>query len=387
MIRIHRYIGLFLGLWLTLIGLSGSILVFYKEIDSTLNASLIRVDHATPRPDVDMLIGKVRAKFPDRAVLFYERYGLSDRESYPFVLSKRLPMTKAGPDSSAIFDQTGAADLEVFVDPRDGTILGARRYETVLRLIHSFHEQLLIPKPGQMIVAFLGLTTILSVIAGVVLWWRQSRTRLKRALRIDFSSPTPKLVRDIHMVAGIYVALFLLIQATSGSLINTYFPLSQWVSSKFAPAMPMPAKNAAPPAPMPMLPPITANRARDIGVAVHPASDAVQIVFPLPNNPTYSVRIFPRDQAVTRHLRQTMMTASGQTLFVFDPDTIPLPGRVFMAFTIWIHNGQFWGPAGRVIVLLTGIVLTTMFPTGLYMWLRRRKFQNKARRRPTVASV
>jgi uncharacterized iron-regulated membrane protein len=248
---------------------------------------------------------------------------------------------------------------------------------TVLRTIHSFHEELLTPKPGQIIVAFLGLTTVISIIAGVVLWWRQSKRRLGRALKIDVSVPTPRLMRDIHMVAGIYVSLFLLVQATSGSLINTYFPMMQWATKTFGapPKMfPMPPAPATPP------PPITANEARDIGVSAHENSDAVQIVFPIPNNPTYSVRIYPRDESRTRHLRQTMITATGKKLFVFDPETIPMPNRVFMAYTIWIHNGQFWGPVGRIIVLLTGLTLTTMFPTGLYMWLRRRKSKKNVAR-------
>jgi uncharacterized iron-regulated membrane protein len=372
----HRYVGLILGIWLTLMGLSGSILVYYKEIDAALNPGLMHVDHRTAKPDVDMLLGKVRAKYPDRQVLYYERSGDSDLESYPFMLSKKLAMTPAGPDASGIMMQEGSADLEVFVDPADGKILGDRPYHTVLRTIHSLHEELLTPKPGQIIVALLGLTTVLSVIAGVVVWWRQSRRRLGKALKIDFSSPTPKLVRDTHTVMGIYVAVFLLVQATSGSLINTYFPLSMWISSTFGPAKPpmkMPPMPVGPPPPT-----ITANAARDVGVSAHPNSDAVQIVFPIPNNPTYSVRIFPRDESRTRHLRQTMLTATGMKLFTFDPDTIPMPSRIFMAYSIWLHNGQFWGFPGRIVVLLTGLTLSTMFPTGLYMWLRRRK-SRKAR--------
>jgi uncharacterized iron-regulated membrane protein len=64
---------------------------------------------------------------------------------------------------------------------------------------------------------------------------------------------------------------------------------------------------------------------------------------------------------------------TGRIQFVFDPDKIPMPYRVPMAFTIWIHNGQFWGLPGRLIALMTGLTLTVLFPTGFYIWYRQRK--------------
>ena len=37
MLTIHRYVGLVLGAWLTLMGLSGAILVFSKEIEQGID--------------------------------------------------------------------------------------------------------------------------------------------------------------------------------------------------------------------------------------------------------------------------------------------------------------------------------------------------------------
>jgi uncharacterized iron-regulated membrane protein len=289
-------------------------------------------------------------------------------------------MTPKGLDMSGITDQEKASDLEVFVDPQTGAVLGERHYQTVLRTIHGLHEELLIPNPGQWIIAATGLALLVSVILGVVIWWRQSKGRIGAALTINPRSPTPRLMRELHTVIGIFAALFLCVQALSGSLIDTYFPVSHWITTKLNPPKPfkMPPKSAAPP--------ITANQARDIGVGVHPASDAIQIVFPVPMKPTYSVRTFPRDEVVSHHLRQVMVSGTGRTLFVFDPDKIPMPSRVPMAFTIWIHNGQFWGLAGRWVTFFSGLALTLMFPTGFYMWWRRQSLRNASAQRKAAAA-
>lgn len=369
----HRYVGLVLGAWLTLMGLTGLVLVFHNELDGVFNGRLARVDHLTPKPDLDRLAAIVKAKHPDRALLLMERAGVSDYESYPFILSRRLPMTATGPDLSRLGDPDEALDLEVFVDPQDGTILGQRPYHTALRTLMALHEDLLLGKRGQPIVGGLGLLAFLSVVAGVVVWFQQNGKRPAKSLKLNIRAPTPKLMRDIHMVVGVYIALFLGLQTLSGAAINNYFPVSRWVEGLFTASKPVSPFAARPPAHEG--PGIGANEARDIALAIHPASDPLYVQFPVAGRPNWSVRLFPRDQSKTRHLRQALITPTGEVVYTFDPDAIPYPGRIPMAFSIWIHNGQFWGLPGRLIVLLTGLCLTLFFPTGLYLWLRRRRMQ------------
>ena len=47
-LEVHLWLGLILGFFLALLGVTGSILVFYEEIDKALNAELFVVE-ASPR--------------------------------------------------------------------------------------------------------------------------------------------------------------------------------------------------------------------------------------------------------------------------------------------------------------------------------------------------
>jgi len=41
-----------------------------------------------------------------------------------------------------------------------------------------------------------------------------------------------------------------------------------------------------------------------------------------------------------------------------------------------VHNGEASGLPGRILVCLTGLVLPTLYVTGLLHWLKKRRTQN-----------
>jgi uncharacterized iron-regulated membrane protein len=370
----HKTVGLVLGLWLMVMGFTGTILAFHEEIDSSLNSGLIRTADVTAKPDIDAMTRVVAKAYPDRTILMVDRYGLSDHESYPFVLTAPNASFASGPPEP---------ELEVFVDPGHDTILGARHYWTVLRLIRSFHMELLKPPIGEYIVGILGLFLFSTVLAGVTLWYKESRGRIRKSLTLPaLGAPRPMFWRKLHSTGGIYIALFLAIQAASGTLAADFFPLKMWVNSRLHPA---PAFSAPPPSatPLPQMKLLTSNQVRDIAMAQHPAAMMVQMSFPSPVFPVYSVRLFPTDESKAKYTRQYMVEPhSGMIVFAFDPKKMEPVDRFFSAWMIWIHNGRFIGLPGQLLLLLIGPMLTMLFPTGVYIWWRKRS----AGRRRVVAA-
>jgi len=75
-----------------------------------------------------------------------------------------------------------------------------------------------------------------------------------------------------------------------------------------------------------------------------------------------------------RHTRQVEVSAeTGLPFMRFDPDLLTTPQAFFNMWMIWIHNGHFLGMPDRLVVLATGVILSLLFPTGLYIWFRKRK--------------
>jgi uncharacterized iron-regulated membrane protein len=63
----------------------------------------------------------------------------------------------------------------------------------------------------------------------------------------------------------------------------------------------------------------------------------------------------------------------------FDPDRQPWTDSLFGVWLIWFHNGGMLGLPGRILNIAAGLILASLFPTGLYIWWRKRA--SRVRRR------
>ena len=117
-ILIHRYIGLFVGIWMCAVGLTGTVMAYYREIDAFLNPGLFAATNSPRHPDLDAMVSTVNAAYPDRFILYLDRYFLSQDETYPFVLSEPMPVTAGGLDLAAIGNFEAAASLELAMQTR-----------------------------------------------------------------------------------------------------------------------------------------------------------------------------------------------------------------------------------------------------------------------------
>ncbi|MDX2222430.1 MAG: PepSY-associated TM helix domain-containing protein [Rhodospirillaceae bacterium] len=364
---VHRYVGLILGVWLCAVGATGAIMAYYQEIDVLLNPELFAAQDSPRHPDLDRMIGAVRVAHPDRFILYLDRYALSRDETYPFVLSARLPVIDGRLDVSRIANYDDAAELEVFVDPATAKIVGERDYWTWIKLARLFHRELLMPAKGRKFMGAMGVVLFVSSIAGAVLWWRDGRKRLKRALTVRAGAPMPRLIRDTHTVFGIYASLVIGWLSLTAALICYETPLrelSNWLMGR---------EPAAPVKVAPATDFLSMNRARDIALAEYPNSDVVLIRMAKTPDARLVFRLYPDDQPVSIYTRQVYVNAgTGDIVGRFDPDRQPWTDSLFGVWLIWFHNGGMLGTAGKALNVFAGLVLASLFPTGVYIWWRKR---------------
>jgi uncharacterized iron-regulated membrane protein len=68
---VHRYIGLFLGIWVFAVGVTGAVLAYYREIDVLLNPDLFTAVGSPRNPDLDAMVTSVQRQYPDRFILYF----------------------------------------------------------------------------------------------------------------------------------------------------------------------------------------------------------------------------------------------------------------------------------------------------------------------------
>ncbi|HXR44899.1 MAG TPA: PepSY-associated TM helix domain-containing protein, partial [Pseudolysinimonas sp.] len=169
--QIHLWTGLALGLYLVMLSLTGSVLVYRNELDAYFRTVRPVYDAKARRLTSDELRSAALRAYPGHTVT---RVG--DR------ISRRNPtieiwVERAGERKERLFNPYTGADLG------DSVTKGERSVLWLARL----HDELLFDRPGRWWNGVLSGVTCVLTVSGLVIWW-PGVTRWRRSLKIKWSS-------------------------------------------------------------------------------------------------------------------------------------------------------------------------------------------------------
>ena len=204
--KIHLWLSVPLGLVITVVCLSGAVLVFEGEITRALHPELYRVavpaDVRPLRPS--QLADRIGGQMPDS--LHLVSLQLSARSDEPCM---------------AAFRETGRKQLSV--DPYTGNVNGWTESPAFFGTVRKLHRWLLDPPPskgeksvGKAIVGVSTLALVLILVSGLILWIPRSRKALRNRLKVSYSDGRRRFWHDSHVTLGFYATLLLLVMALTG---------------------------------------------------------------------------------------------------------------------------------------------------------------------------
>ncbi|RAI59589.1 PepSY-associated TM helix domain-containing protein [Roseicella frigidaeris] len=356
-IAIHKWLGLILGTLLALIGLTGSLSVFQREIDAWANPALF-----IPGP------GPARAGAAEAlaAALAEDRSGrvsiirLPD-PVWPVIV---VNQTRRGPDGPRLWT--------VHVDPASGRVLGSRDFEASLpQQIFRLHANLLLkPLWGRLLVGSLGLLALFSIGSGLWLWW--PREGLGAAMLRLRRRPSQLLLLDLHKLVGAWLGALLVLSAATGAWLGLPGVIGPVIG------LVTPVRDAPPVAPdrFAWPPAIDASAAQARAEAALPGSEAGYLSPPHPGRNSWQVGLRPMgsDPRLRSRSLAWIDPASGAVLGLLGEGHGPLGARMHKDL-IWLHSGALFGLGGRLLALLAGLALPALWISGLLLWLRRRQLR------------
>lgn len=204
--KIHLWLSLPLGIVLTVVCLSGAVLVFEGEITRALHPELYQVAApADARPlQPSQLADRIGEQMPDS--LHLVSLQLSARSDEPCI---------------AAFRETGRKQLSV--DPYTGNVNGWVESPAFFGTVRKLHRWLLDPPPskgeksvGKAIVGVSTLGLVLILVSGLILWIPRSRKALHNRLKVSCSNGRHRFWHDCHVSLGFYATLLLLVMALTG---------------------------------------------------------------------------------------------------------------------------------------------------------------------------
>lgn len=356
--RLHLWLGLGIGLLFALLGLTGSALVYYTDIDAALHPAL----HVVGQPAADAAPPDWRSPVWDRALATGRaRWHGGAGGKWTFEVTG-----EAGAIPARYYAARGHhADRMMIWFAPDGTrIVRAEPWGGYLMSwIYQLHMQLLAGDPGSQIVGWSGVATLVLLISGILAWWPRGRWR--KALAFKRDAVPIRRMHDLHKLAGLSGSILLLILVATGVLLA----LPRVTQALVAPApVPAPKADATRGAPVTI--------ARALRVAHRALPDGRLVFFDVPNDRDVPFRMrfqvpgdpHPRFPGSYVFVDQS----SARILAVHDVRRIDLRTTI----SSWIrtlHDGTVGGPATRILAILLGLFPAFLFVTGLIHWSHRRR--------------
>ncbi|WP_226702047.1 PepSY-associated TM helix domain-containing protein [Microbulbifer elongatus] len=361
---LHKYAGLTLGLLLSLIGITGSLLVFDHALDETLAPETVTFTPSSRPATYAEVFASAQAAVPGNPLP--SRLMTQRQPGSPHVVRFPTPEGAPGP-------------IEVSVSPTDAEVLAVRGWGTpeyTMTWLYRLHYTLLAGKNGKTVVGFMGLLLMVFCITGAVLWWpKRSKTakgRWKRAFSISRSGNRFRFYFDVHKVFGIYFLPLLLLTSFSG--VTLVFPSQvETVVGALFKTEPRPA---LPPSRTDKGTPITADEAVAIGQAAFPRGVLKRIYLPRNASDSYGLTFRAEGEVWSNYGASITRVDqySGELLMTQDVTEIPL-GNKILRWQFPLHNGDALGIVGRWLILIAGLVPALLFATGSYLWWKKRRLR------------
>ena len=212
--QVHLWTGLAIGLYIVVLSVTGSVLVYRNELDRAF---------ATKRPVYDA----------DAKRLTTDEMRAAAEKAYPGWQITRIGdrITRRNP-TIEVWVERGADKKERLFNPYTGTDLGdsVTQGEYFVLWLARLHDELLFDRPGRWWNGMLSLVMTVLVVTGLVVWWPGS-SRWKRSLQIKWSSGWRRFNWDLHSALGFYLFLFMLMWGISGFYLGVPEPFSNFVDS------------------------------------------------------------------------------------------------------------------------------------------------------------
>lgn len=346
---LHRWLGLGVGLWAALVGLTGSVLVFSDEIDAWLNPQLLRVEPRAAAWHVDGAVAAVRERFAGEPLL-----------------SLRLPRAANEPIVLRVGEQPVT---DVYVNPYTSVVLGTRaEHGGAMGFLFDLHAHLLAGETGETVAGVLALVLIVMLVSGLVLWWPRRR-QWAAAFKIRWSAAALPRMFNLHRVAGAMAAPLLLIAAVTGAMLVFHNPTTAFLIATLG-GPPLSLPKTVPVASAGDMQPV--SRLLASAAAALPDADIVSLKFPRQAGEPMVVRL--RFESNTHPNGRSFVAVDPRTaevLHVHDWRQAALGVRA-SDYKYPLHIGTAFGLPGRIIVLIAGLVPVLLLCTGGYVWWRKR---------------
>ena len=195
--QIHLWAGLLLGLYIAVVCVSGSAVVFRNDI-------------------YDVLVDKLHVT-PEAHALSQSELEQSLQRTYPGYVIRDLKPGRDGDEASEVLLARGAREVRRLVNPYTGKDLGPAisTYFRIMRWVSDLHGNLLLGSNGMNVNSIGGGLTALLCLTGLVVWW-PGVANWRRNLAMRRGVGWKRMNWDLHSAVGFWSFALVFMWGTTG---------------------------------------------------------------------------------------------------------------------------------------------------------------------------
>lgn len=206
---IHNWIGLYSGVVIAILSVTGVLALFKVEIDEAINAHYFKIEApdqtTTFHPNVNYLIDSLKTEYGASSLFSIQ---VSHEKSKNWIANFNVIEQGSFPKAYA---------YQVFFNPYTGKIVGVRdRFKTFAHYIRHIHVRLFSGE-GRILVGLGGIALLLSSVTGILIYGHFMKRQFFGAIR----DKNLKLKSaDLHKIVGMTTLLFNLMIAITGAWLG-----------------------------------------------------------------------------------------------------------------------------------------------------------------------
>jgi uncharacterized iron-regulated membrane protein len=200
--QLHLWSGIGVGLYVLVISVTGSVLVYRNELYVAATPDPIVLAQSGPRLTEDELKAAAARSYPG-----YTIAGISSGQASSEPV--RISLEGRGGRRERLFNPYTGEDLG------DSVPLGIRIVSRLLEL----HDDLLAGDTGRSVNGVAALLVILLAGTGIVVWWPGIKT-WRRSLRVHRNVGWRRFIWDLHSMIGFWTIGFILLFGLSGAYLG-----------------------------------------------------------------------------------------------------------------------------------------------------------------------
>lgn len=339
--RLHRWLGLLLGGWFIVVGLTGAVLVYWHALEAM----------ELPSPAAGA------------ALPLQQLYDAAARHM------NDVPWRIFPPDAhhahARVFFLTDEGRRILHLDPSTGAVQAVLAWRgAVVHWVYDLHANALAGRTGKLLVGLSALPLLAMLWFGVRLWLNRGAVPLRESIIPRGGLRGRRLLSHAHRVAGFWALLPLLVATITG--LSLSFPdTTRTLLEPFTPPSPQFRVSAAK-----GLGAVDLDGALAVTRAALPGWRLAWAEPPETDAPEWLLVLLPESQRWPSGRAAAYVNAASGRL-----EEVRLPDGVdhLRAWIMALHNGEAFGLAHHLVVIALGLALMAMAVLGGLLWWRGRR--------------